>query len=76
MPDINKLQRAYEAIYLAEMRGEIDRSERNRRVVALRTSPFAEGLSFQERDAIANAAVSSAAEISDEVYFGPSGRWQ
>jgi hypothetical protein len=71
-----ELKQAYEAIALAELRGQIDRTERIARIIALRDSPLAAGFSFEERDAIANEAVESAAEIMDDVHFSASGRWQ
>lgn len=68
---------AYVAIYLAETRGEITREERGKRIIALRDTPAAAGLTFEQRDAIANKAVEHVMEITDEVYFSPSkGRWQ
>jgi hypothetical protein len=71
-----ELKQAYEAIFLTEFRGQIDRTERIARVIALRDSPLAAGFSFEERDAIANKAVESAAEITDDVHFSASGKWQ
>jgi hypothetical protein len=50
--------------------------ERNARIILLRDDPATAGLSFEQRDAIANKAVERAAEIMDEVYFSESGRWQ
>ena len=76
MTDIAELRKAYEAIFLLSQRGEITREERNARIVALRDSSAAAGLSFEQRNAIANEAVERAAEITDEVWFSQSGRWQ
>lgn len=79
LPDqskIDHLKRAYEAIFLAEFRRQIDRTERIARVIALSDSQLAAGLSFEESDAIANEAVASVMEIEDEVYFSASGKWQ
>jgi hypothetical protein len=75
MADYTELQNAYEAIFLKEYRGEIDREERNARIVALRET-LAAGLTFDQRNAIANKAVYSVAEISDEVNATPGGKWQ
>jgi len=75
MEDHTELQTAYAAILLKELRGEIDREERNARIVALRETLSA-GLTFDQRNAIANRAVIAVAEIADEVYFGPGGKWQ
>ena len=72
-----ELGKSYEAIFLAYFRRKIDRGERNARIVALRDSPQAEGLSHEEREVIANDAVTRAADIMDEVHFSPSrGTWQ
>lgn len=71
-----ELTQAYEAIFLAEFRGQIDRTERIARIIALRDSPLAADFSFEERDAIASEAVESAVEITDDVYFSASGKWQ
>jgi hypothetical protein len=68
MTDPTTLLEAYEAIYLAELRGEIDRRERDARIVALRDSPLAAGLSFEQREAKAKRANDRAAEIIDEVF--------
>lgn len=70
------LAAAYEAIMLLFFRRKITREERNARIVSLRDDPAAAGLSFEQRNAIANKAVERAAEIMDEVYFSESGRWQ
>ncbi|MET4233250.1 hypothetical protein ABIA85_006543 [Bradyrhizobium sp. LA6.10] len=59
MVKCEELKQAYEAIFLAEFRGKIDRTERIARIIALRDSPLAAGFSFEERDAIANGAVST-----------------
>ena len=75
MTNIVELQKAYEAIFLGEMRHEITRDERITQIIALREVAAA-GLSFKQRMAIANEAVERAAEITDEVYFSTSGRWQ
>ena len=62
---------------LQELRGKITREERIARIIALRDSPLAAGLSFAERDALANEAVERAASIVDEVHFsGSGGSWQ
>ena len=72
-----ELQRAYAAIFLAEFRKEITREERVARVVALRDSPHAAGMTFSQRNAIAVKATRDAIKIIDEVWFSPSkGRWQ
>jgi hypothetical protein len=76
MNDIAELRKAYEEIMLLSLRGKITREERIARIIALRDSPAAIGLSFEERDAIANEAVERAIEIIDEVYFSQSGKWQ
>jgi hypothetical protein len=71
------LQDAYTAIFLAELRGQIDRDERIARIIALRDSPLASVLSFEERDAVASEASRVAADIIDDAYFSPSGgTWQ
>jgi hypothetical protein len=54
------LKEAYQAIFLAYFHHQIDRNEREARVVALRDTLGA-GLSFEERDAVANEAVRSVA---------------
>ena len=75
--DRTKLLQAYAVIMLQHMRGAIGREERNARIVALRESPAAAGLSFKERDAIANEAVEQVTDMLDEVHFeGGGGRWQ
>ena len=75
MTDIIELRNAYEAIALRYFRHEITREQRNAMVIALRDSPAAAGLTFEQRDAIANEASKRAADIIDEVYFSNSGRW-
>ena len=67
---------AYETIMLLSMKGNITREEHNARIVALRDSPLAKGLTFKQRDALATKAAKRAAEIIDEVYFSESGTWQ
>ena len=75
--DRKALRDAYEAIFLRSLRREITREQRNAMVVALRDTPMAAGLTFAQRDAIANEAVRRAAEIMDQVYFeGGGGKWQ
>jgi hypothetical protein len=71
-----ELKQTYEAIFMAEFRGQIDRTERIACIIALRDNPLAAGFSFEERDAIANEAVESVAEITDDVHFSASGKWQ
>ncbi len=62
--DRDELQRAYEAIYLAEFRDKtIDSEERNARLTALEDRALAAGLSRQELEAIASTAVWRAADI-------------
>jgi hypothetical protein len=75
MEDHSELQNAYLAIFLKEYRGEIDRAERIVRIVALRET-LAADLTFDQRNAIANKAAYSLAEISDEVNATPGGKWQ
>jgi hypothetical protein len=75
--DRKALRDAYEAIFLRYLRGEITREQRNAMVVALRDTPMAAGLTFAQRDAIANEAVEQVMEIMDQVYFeGGGGKWQ
>jgi hypothetical protein len=71
-----KLLRAYEAVFRAELRNQIDRAECIARIIALRDSPLAAGLSFEERDALADEAAASVTKSQDEVHFSASGRWQ
>ena len=66
---------AYKEILLLELRHEIDRDERNARIVALRKT-LAVGLSFEERDALATQAAEWVREVADEVFFSPSRKWQ
>ena len=73
-PDANNLQQAYEAIFSARMRGEIEAAECKARVTALYESPLAAGLSSQECDAIADKAVYVLTGISDDIIeTAPSG---
>jgi hypothetical protein len=72
----SKLLRAYEIVMMQFFRGKITREERNARIIALRDTTAAAGLSFEERDALANKAVEQVAEILDDAALGPSGRWQ
>lgn len=71
----NELLEAYKAIALLFLRDQITREERDARIVASRDTPMAAGLTFEERDALANKAVWWAAEILDEIYFAGS-TWQ
>lgn len=76
MSNRDELQKAYEAIFLARLRDEITLDERNARIIALRDTPIAAGLSFEERDAIANKAALNAEAIFNEAEESPGGRWQ
>jgi hypothetical protein len=60
MANRRELRKAYEAIFLQELRGEITREECLTRVIALRDSRAAAGLSVKQRDDIANEAVKRA----------------
>lgn len=56
----------------AFLRGKITRAECDARIVALRDTPAAAGMSFEERDALASASVDRMEKIIDE----SGGRWQ
>jgi hypothetical protein len=58
------------------LRGKITRDERDARIVALRDTSAATGLSFEERDALASEAANRAGDIIDAAYFSPSRTWQ
>ena len=51
-----ELLKAYEAIFQDRLNWEIDRDERDERLIALSDSPMAAGLTEEEHTAIANAA--------------------
>jgi hypothetical protein len=65
MADTDALGKAYEAIFLQELRGEITREECLTRVIALDDSPAAAGLSVKQRDDIANEAVKRAEAVAN-----------
>jgi hypothetical protein len=72
-----ELSRHYEAIILLFLRGKISREERNARIIALRDHPSTEGMSFEQRDALAKAALERVIDILDEVHFkGGGAKWQ
>jgi hypothetical protein len=72
-PSRDELQKAYEAIYLAQHRQEIDLDERNARTTALMNSPLGVGLSRQDHDAISSAAAHRVIDIIDGLEPAPLG---
>jgi hypothetical protein len=62
-----ELIEAYGAINWAEFKHKIDRDERNRRIVALRSHPQAAGLTFEQRDVLCAVALERCVRVLDEM---------